>query len=85
MKHDRVVLFRVVSDDDRTRIDTDGDVLGWGIRFPNDYCYLLWNREAFPPEHRLSNDHVSFYISLDDVMQGTGGTVERIHEQKVRV
>lgn len=60
---------------DDTRIDVDDDLLGWGCEFPEGGVYVAWNREAFPPEDRLDYPHVSQYGSLDDVEQGTGGTV----------
>jgi len=41
-----VLLFRVLFNDDRTRIDTNHDVMGWGVRFPAGWCYVDWNREG---------------------------------------
>jgi len=69
------LAFRVFRDEDRTRIDVDGDVLGWGVEFPSGECYVEWNLEAFPEDDRLDHDHVSIYGSRDDVEQGTGGNV----------
>jgi hypothetical protein len=77
------MLFRVLFNEDRTRIDTDHDVMGWGIRFPSGRCYVDWNREAYAPEDRLDHPHVSEYGSFEDVEQGTGGDVEVLHEQTV--
>jgi len=68
------VVFRVFRSDD-TRIDVDGDVLGWGVQFPSGECYVDWNRQVFPPEDRLDHPHVSKYGSMGDVEQGTGGKV----------
>jgi len=70
-----VTVFAVFFDEDRTRVDTDADLMGWGVQFPSDTCYVGWNLEAYPPEDRLDNEHVSQYGSLDDVEQGTGGNV----------
>jgi hypothetical protein len=78
-----VLLFRVLFNEDRTRIETEHDVMGWGIRFPSGWCYVDWNREAYAPEDRLDHPHVSVYGSFCDVEQGTGGDVEVIHEQTV--
>ena len=84
MSSDDVIrLFRVVFDPDRTRVETDHDVMGWGIQFPSGACYVDWNREAYAPEDRLDHPHVSIYGSFADVEQGTGGEVETIHEQPV--
>jgi hypothetical protein len=78
-----VLLFRVLFNEDRTRIDTNHDVMGWGIRFPTGWCYVDWNREAYPLEDRLDEPHVSIYGNLDDVEQGTGGDIDIMHKQKV--
>jgi hypothetical protein len=69
------LVFYVFRDEDRTRIDVDDDVLGWGVEFPSGECYVDWNRDAFPEEDRLDHPHVSKYGSRDDVEQGTGGNV----------
>lgn len=71
-----ILLFRVLFNEERTRIDTQHPVMGWGVRFPSGRCYVDWNRESYPPEDRLEHPHVSEYGSLDDVEQGTGGDVE---------
>lgn len=71
-----MTLFRVWRDEDRTRIDTDHDIMGWGIKFPSGWCYVDWNRQAYPPGDRLDHPHVSIYGSFQDVEQGTGGNVE---------
>lgn len=63
------------SDVERTRIDVDDDLLGWGVEFPDAGCYVEWNREAFPEDDRLDHPHVSIYGSPADVEQGTGGAV----------
>lgn len=60
---------------EETRVDVDDDVLGVGVKLPSGLCVVDWNLEAFPPEHRLDNDHHSCYGSFADVEQGTGGTV----------
>lgn len=73
---DELRTFRVVRDEERTRVDTDGEVLGWGVEFPSGACHVDWNREAYPPEDRLEHPHISQYGSFADVEQGTGGTVE---------
>lgn len=75
---DEFAVFRVDRDNERTRIETDGDRLGWGVRFPSGQCYVAWNLEAFPAEDRLDHPHVSQYGSLDDVEQGTGGEVSSV-------
>lgn len=80
---DDLRVFRVVRDDDRTRVDTDGDVLGWGVEFPCGYCFVDWNREAYPPEDRLESPHISQYGSFPDVEQGTGGSVELVATHEV--
>ena len=72
--------FRVCRDSDRTRIDVDDDLLGWGVRFPSGTCYVEWNRDAFPEDDRLDHDHVSQYGSLADVEQGTGGIVTAVSD-----
>jgi hypothetical protein len=74
--------FRVFRDTDRTRIDVDEDLLGWGVEFPEGGVFVAWNRDAFPEEHRLDHPHVSQYGSLEDVEQGTGGLVEDIQETR---
>lgn len=76
-------FFRVVRHEDRTRVDTDGDVLGWGVEFPSGACHVDWNREAYPPENRLDHPHISQYGSFADVEQGTGGTVEVLADYEV--
>lgn len=76
--------FYVFRDEDRTRIDVDGDVLGWGVEFPSGECYVDWNRDAFPEDDRLDHPHVSKYGSIADVEQGTGGKVS-IAEEIARV
>lgn len=78
-----LLLFRVLFNEDRTRVDTDDDVMGWGVRLPDGQCYVYWNLEAFPPEDRLDNPHVSIYGSFEDVNQGTGGDVDVFHEQTI--
>jgi len=75
---DSLTVFRVVRDDDRTRVDTNGRVLGWGVEFPSGACHVDWNRGAYPPKDRLDHPHISQYGSFTDVEQGTGGTVEVI-------
>lgn len=67
-------VFRVFRSAE-TRIDVDGEVLGWGVEFPSGLCYVDWNRQVFDEEARLDHPHVSQYGSLDDVEQGTGGEV----------
>ena len=67
-------LFRVYRTDE-TRLDTDGDVLGWGVQFPSGHCYIDWHLEIFPEEDRLDAAHVSQYGTLADVAQGSGGEV----------
>jgi hypothetical protein len=79
----RLKTFRVVRDDGRTRVDTDGDVLGWGVVFPSGLCIVDWNREAYPPEQRLDHPHLSHYGSMADVEQGTGGAVELMNSREV--
>jgi len=66
--------FRVHASEE-TRIDVDGDVLGWGVQFPSGLCVVDWNRMVFAQKDRLDHPHLSQYGSLDDVEQGTGGTV----------
>jgi len=78
-----VLLFRVLFNENRTRIETEHDVMGWGIRFPSGWCYVDWNREAYGPEDRLDHPHVSVYGSFGDVEQGTGGDVEVTYQQTV--
>lgn len=72
-----LIVFQVLFDPDRTRIDIgEGAVMGWGVQFPSGDCIVDWNREAYPEEDRLDHAHLSFYGSIDDVEQGTGGIVE---------
>jgi hypothetical protein len=73
-----VATFRVYRDTDRTRIDVDDDLLGWGVRFPSGACYVEWRRASFPEGDRLDHPHVSRYGSVDDVEQGTGGVVREL-------
>lgn len=80
---DDILVFRVLFDPERTRVETDHAVMGWGVKFPSGLCYVDWNTEAYPPEDRLDNDHVSMYGSLADVEQGTGGAVEKLHQRAV--
>lgn len=75
-----VDVFEVYRDEDRTRVDTDDDLLGWGVVFPSGQIVVDWRLEAYPPEDRLDNHHLSQYGSVDDVEQGTGGTVEFVDE-----
>lgn len=81
---DELRLFRVVRDEGRTRVETDGKVLGWGVEFPCGACHVDWNREAYPPEDRLEHPHISQYGSFADVEQGTGGTVEHVESVEVQ-
>lgn len=67
--------FRVYRTDG-SRVGPGGELLGWGAQFPNGKCAVSWNLEAFPPENRLDNEHLSLYGSVADVEQGTGGAVE---------
>lgn len=80
-----IEVFRVLRDSDRTRVETNGDVLGWGVRFPCGRCYVDWNRKAYPEGDRLDHPHISEYGSIPDVEQGTGGEYETIHRWEVRV
>jgi|GEM_PF-4862132 len=43
-------VFYVFRDEDRTRIDVGGDVLGLGVEFPSGWCVVDWNRDAFPED-----------------------------------
>jgi hypothetical protein len=74
----RFRTFRVYRSN-ATRIDTDDELLGWGVSFPDAGVYVCWNRDAFPEEDRLEHSHVSKYGSLADVEQGTGGVVREVH------
>jgi hypothetical protein len=74
--------FRVFRDSERTRIDVDEDLLGWGVEFPEGGVFVAWNRDAFPEENRLEHPHVSQYGSIADVEQGTGGLVEDLEEAR---
>lgn len=78
MSNRTIRLFRVVRDEERTRVDTVDDVLGWGIEFPCGACHVDWNRDAYPEENRLDYPHISQYGSFDDVEQGTGGTIQML-------
>lgn len=60
---------------DETRLDVDGDVLGWGVEFPSGLCVVDWNRFVFDEDDRLDHPHLSQYGSIEDVEQGTGGDV----------
>lgn len=68
--------FHVYRDGDRTRVDVDDDLLGWGCQFPSGELIVDWHRDAYPEEDRLEEPHFSRYGTVDDVEQGTGGTVE---------
>lgn len=70
--------FRVWRDEDRTRLDTEDGLLGWGVQFPTGRCVVEWRREAFPEENRLEHPHMSEYGCIADVEQGTGGKVEKL-------
>ncbi|TVT89296.1 hypothetical protein [Haloferax volcanii] len=63
---------------DRTRIDTEDGVLGWGVRLPSGLCVVDWNRMVFDEDDRLDHPHQSLYGSFDDVEQGTGGDVVKV-------
>jgi hypothetical protein len=63
---------------EHTRIETEGNVLAWGVQFPSGWCYVDWNRDVFDAKDRLDHPHVSIYGSIDDVEQGTGGRVRRL-------
>lgn len=81
---EEIKTFRVLFDEDRTRIDIDRDaIMGWGVQFPSGMCYVDWNREAYPEEHRLDHPHISQYGSFADVEQGTGGTIEVLQVMEV--
>jgi len=80
---DSITLFRVMFAEDRTRIETEDDVMGWGIRFPCGLCFVDWNRRAFPEDDRLEGPHISQYATLSDVEQGTGGKIETLNEREV--
>lgn len=82
---ENLLLFRVMFNEDRTRLDTDHDVMGWGVKFPSGHCYVDWNLDAYAPEDRLDNPHVSVYGSLEDVEQGTGGDVDPFYEHETGV
>jgi len=72
-------LLRVCFESERTRVDIDGWLMGFGVQFyPSGRCVLHWNRDAYPEKDRLDHPHVSLYSSLADVKQGTGGDVEQI-------
>ena len=72
-----IKTLRVCFDSERTRVDTEGWLMGWGVQFqPSGQCALYWYRDAYPEEDRLDNPHISLYGSLADVEQGTGGDVE---------
>lgn len=81
--HQPILLFRVLFNQERTRVETDHDVMGWGIRFPSGWCYVDWNRRAYAAEDRLTHPHVSIYGSIEDVEQGTGGDVKVFFRQPV--
>jgi hypothetical protein len=68
-----------------TRVTTEGELLGWGIKFPEGGCYVAWKRDVFAPEDRLEHPHVSVYGSVEDVEQGTGGTVDPLTDLPVGV
>jgi len=70
-------VFRVWPSED-TRLDVEDDVLGWGVQFPSGECYVEWNRMVFDEDDQLEHPHVSRYGSLNDVEQGTGGTITEI-------
>lgn len=71
--------LRVCWESDRTRVDIEGWLMGWGVQFhPSGQCALHWYRDAYPEEDRLDHPHISLYGSMDDVRQGTGGDVEKI-------
>lgn len=77
MSDHEMTVFRVLRSEE-TRVDVNDPLMGYGVQFPDGSCYCDWNRQAYPEDHRLDHPHVSFYGSLDDVEQGTGGTVETI-------
>jgi hypothetical protein len=60
--------------------DTDSDVLGWGVQFPEAGCYIAWNREAYPEHQRFDDPHVSQYGNLEDVEQGIRGYIGEVQE-----
>jgi hypothetical protein len=57
------------------RLGEEGDIIGWGVRFPSGGCYIDWNQEAFPADQRLDHAHISVYGSLGDVKQASGKVV----------
>lgn len=77
-----ITMFRVVRSE-RTRIEVNERVLGWGVQFPSNECYVDWNREAYDEENRLEHPHISAYGCLPDVRQGTGGNIEICLEHDV--
>jgi len=78
-----LTLFLVHHSEERTRVDTDDDLMGWGVRFPTGQCFVDWNRRAYPESERLDHPHVSVYGSFADVEQGTGGDVEVVYTREV--
>lgn len=76
MTDDRFPLTPItVTRSDRTRIDIDDDLMGRGVQFPSGLIVMEWYRDAYPESDRLDNPHQSIYGSIDDLEQGTGGTV----------
>lgn len=72
--------FLVWRSPERTRVETTDGLLGWGVQFPTGRCVVEWRLEAYPPENRLGNPHLSEYGSIDDVEQGTGGVVQDLED-----
>jgi len=79
---DMLRLFEVIRTDE-TRVETDGETLGWGVQFPSGLCMVDWNLKAYPPDDRLDNPHISQYGSPGDVEQGTGGEIRTLGSRKV--
>lgn len=71
--------FLVEASED-TRIEVEGNVIGWGVQFPSGQCYVEWDNSVFPEENRLDHPHTSIYGSIPDVEQGTGGKVKKLEE-----
>lgn len=58
-------------------------VSGWGVEMPDGTCFVGWNQDAFPEEHRFREPHYSQYGCIEDVRQSSCADVTMLHSEKV--
>lgn len=59
------------------------DLPSWkaiGVEFPHDNCYVWWDQQTYPEDTRMDNDHMSFYGSIEDIINLHNNDIEVVHE-----